>query len=100
MRKSVDIVHVNVRIREALRKKLADEAAKHRVSLNNEIRARLEASFEREGLQSLAESAATITAAHKSFTEAADDLARRFKVAVDRVEQAAVRRPQTTREKT
>jgi len=64
-RKSVDIAHVNLRIRESLRKKLADEAEKHRFSLNTEIRVRLEASFERQAFGSLAESTAFLVAAHK-----------------------------------
>ncbi len=59
-RKSIDIAHVNLRIRESLRKRLAQEAKKHGFSLNNEIRVRLEASFEREASQSIAESAARL----------------------------------------
>jgi hypothetical protein len=55
-RKLVDIAHVNVRIRENLRRKLEREAKLHRTSLNNEIRLRLEDSFEqgdRRGLDEL-----------------------------------------------
>jgi Arc-like DNA binding domain len=44
-RKPVDTAHINLRIRESLRRKLAREAEKHRTSLNNEIRVRLEDSL-------------------------------------------------------
>jgi Arc-like DNA binding domain len=77
-RKPLDVAHINLRIRESLRKKLADEAEKHRFSLNNEIRVRLEASFERQGFQSLTESGALLIAAQKLFTEATADLAQRL----------------------
>jgi hypothetical protein len=56
-RKPTDTAHVNLRIRESLRKKLADEAEDRHWSLNNEIRWRLEASFERQDLLSLDDSA-------------------------------------------
>jgi len=42
------IVSINLRIRETLRGKLEREAERHRFSLNNEIRLRLEDSFTRE----------------------------------------------------
>ena len=44
-RKPVDIAHVNLRIRESLRRKLEREAERHQTSMNNEIRVRLENSF-------------------------------------------------------
>jgi hypothetical protein len=47
-RKPHAIAHVNVRLREHLRAKLAREAERHQTSLNNEIRIRLEKSFEVE----------------------------------------------------
>jgi hypothetical protein len=71
-RKPVDIAHVNLRIRENLRKKLADEARKHRFSLNNEIRIRLEESFEREGFQSIAKIAAQLAETQKVFQSLAE----------------------------
>jgi Arc-like DNA binding domain len=45
-RKPVDIAHVNLRIREHLRKRLEAAAKRNRISLNGEIMQRLEASFE------------------------------------------------------
>jgi hypothetical protein len=45
-RKPTDTTHISLRIRESLRRELAKEAAKHRVSLNNEIVQRLNDSFE------------------------------------------------------
>ena len=54
-RKLVDIAHVNVRIREALRRKLEREAKKNRTSLNNEVRVRLEKSFEDSAVRALDE---------------------------------------------
>jgi hypothetical protein len=59
-RKSTDTAHVNLRIRESLRVKLAREAEKHRTSLNNEIRIRLEDSLEAGALRSLEEVAADL----------------------------------------
>jgi hypothetical protein len=59
-RKSTDTAHVNLRIRESLRKKLAQEAEDRHWSLNNEIRWRLEASFERQDLLSLTDCSAEL----------------------------------------
>jgi hypothetical protein len=47
-RKPVDTAHINLRIRESLRRKLELEADKHQTSLNNEIRVRLEVSLDRQ----------------------------------------------------
>ena len=44
-RKPVDIAHVNLRIREHLRKRLEAAAKRHQVSLNSEVMQRLETSF-------------------------------------------------------
>jgi hypothetical protein len=44
-RKPADIAHVNLRIRENLRRRLEVEAKRHRFSLNSEMHARLEQSF-------------------------------------------------------
>jgi hypothetical protein len=58
-RKPTDTAHVNLRIREGLRRKLAVEAERHRVSLNSEMTMRLEASFDaaaRRDIQAIAES--------------------------------------------
>jgi hypothetical protein len=52
-RKPVDTAHVNLRIRESLRRKLEREAKKHQTSLNNEIRLRLEDSFEAQARRDL-----------------------------------------------
>jgi hypothetical protein len=52
-RKPLDVAHVNPRIRESLRAKLAREAEKNRVSLNTEIRMRLEASLEKAAIRDL-----------------------------------------------
>jgi hypothetical protein len=59
-RKLVDIAHVNLRIRESLRRKLEREAKKRRTSLNNEIRWRLEDSFEAQARRDLEEIAADL----------------------------------------
>jgi hypothetical protein len=45
-RQPTDTAHVNLRIREHLRAKLAAEAERNQVSLNSEMMRRLEASFE------------------------------------------------------
>jgi Arc-like DNA binding domain len=45
-RKPHDIAHINLRLPETLRGKIERAAKKHRFSLNNEIRLRLEGSFE------------------------------------------------------
>ncbi len=45
-RKPVDIAHVNLRIREHLRKRLETAAKRHQVSLNSEVMQRLETSFD------------------------------------------------------
>ena len=47
-RKPTDVAHINLRIRESLRRKLEREAERHATSLNNEIRLRLEDSFQKE----------------------------------------------------
>jgi hypothetical protein len=57
-RKPHDTAHINLRIRESLRAKLAREAEKNRVSLNTEIRTRLENSFEKAAIRDLAAVAA------------------------------------------
>jgi hypothetical protein len=46
MRKPTDVIQINLRLRESLRRKLERSAAKHRSTLSNEIRIRLEDSFE------------------------------------------------------
>jgi hypothetical protein len=55
-RKAPDIVHINLRLQERLRQRLAQEAERHGFSLTNEIRIRLEDSFEagdKRGLESI-----------------------------------------------
>jgi hypothetical protein len=52
-RKPHDTAHINLRIRESLRAKLAREAEKNHRSLNNEIRLRLEASLEKAAIRDL-----------------------------------------------
>jgi hypothetical protein len=52
-RKPVDTAHINLRIRESLRRKLEREAKAHRTSLNNEIRLRLEDSLEKGAARDL-----------------------------------------------
>jgi len=71
-RKPTDTTHISLRIRESLRRKLEREADKHQTSLNNEIRLRLEDSFEAqarrdlpETVQDLKTTAAKISAARK-----------------------------------
>jgi hypothetical protein len=68
-RKPTDTAHVNLRIRESLRKKLADEAEDRHWSLNNEIRWRLEASFERQDLLSLADTASGLETVVLRFSQ-------------------------------
>jgi 7-keto-8-aminopelargonate synthetase-like enzyme len=48
-----EIANINLRIRETLRAKLEREAKRHRFSLNNEIRLRLEDSFTRAATRTL-----------------------------------------------
>jgi hypothetical protein len=55
-RKPTDTTHISLRIRESLRRKLEREADKHQTSLNNEIRLRLEDSFEAQARRELPES--------------------------------------------
>jgi hypothetical protein len=43
-----EVAHINLRLREPLRRALEREAHKHRFSLNNEIRLRLEDSLEKK----------------------------------------------------
>jgi hypothetical protein len=50
-RKPADTTHISLRIREDLRRKLEREAQKRRVSMNSEIRFRLEDSFEAQSLK-------------------------------------------------
>ena len=69
LRKSTDVAHFNLRIRESLRKKLADEAEDRHWSLNNEIRWRLEASFERQDLLSLDDSSTRLKALVSKFED-------------------------------
>jgi hypothetical protein len=45
-RKPADVAHINFRIREHLRRKIETAAKRHQVSLNSEMHARLEASFD------------------------------------------------------
>jgi hypothetical protein len=68
-RKPTDIAHINLRIRESLRKKLDQEAEDRHWSLNNEIRWRLEASFERQDLLSLADSGTRLETLVSKFEE-------------------------------
>ena len=49
-RKPTDIVQVNLRLRESLRRRLEREAEKRGLSFNAELTRRLEESFEREEL--------------------------------------------------
>jgi hypothetical protein len=59
-RKKPDTAYFTLRIRESLRRKLVTEAENRHWSLNNEIRWRLEQSFERQDLLSLTDSAAEL----------------------------------------
>ena len=52
-RKPTDIAHVNLRIREPLRRELEREAKAHQVSLNYEITSRLQQTFEQSHLLAL-----------------------------------------------
>jgi hypothetical protein len=54
-RKPEERVQVNLRIKEALRRKLADAAANHRVTFNKEMEMRLEDSFVRQSGRSFEE---------------------------------------------
>jgi hypothetical protein len=45
VRRPTDTAHVSLRIRESLRRRLEQEAKRHRTSLNNMIRLKLEDSF-------------------------------------------------------
>jgi Arc-like DNA binding dprotein len=52
-RKSVETVQVNLRIKESLRRQLERKAAQHRISLNQEMKIRLEDSLKKEATRSL-----------------------------------------------
>jgi hypothetical protein len=52
-RKPTDVAHVNLRIRESLRRTLEREAKAHQVSLNYEIASRLQQTFEQSHLLAL-----------------------------------------------
>jgi hypothetical protein len=52
-RRPNDLIQVNLRLRESLRRKLEREAKKHRTSFNNEIRVRLEDSLEKAAARDL-----------------------------------------------
>jgi hypothetical protein len=81
-RKPTETVQVNLRVKEALRRRLAAAAAKREVSLNYEMTSRLEASFENTALRSLEAIAADIEHNWLRFgarfltLELADDLKR------------------------
>ncbi len=55
MRKATQVVHVSLRMREALRRKLEAEASRKLISLNNEIINRLELTFDAESKLKLSE---------------------------------------------
>jgi Arc-like DNA binding dprotein len=61
-RKPADIAHVNLRIREHLRKRIEAAAKRNQVSLNSEVMQRLERSFEAETSQYLESLASKIEA--------------------------------------
>jgi hypothetical protein len=99
-RKPADTAHVNLRIRESLRRKLADEAEKHHFSLNNEIRWRLEQSLEGGEQRSLEEIAGDMRNAWERFGQTFHELnkqgdllraAEALVKAVERNEQDAIR---------
>jgi hypothetical protein len=52
-RKPTELRHLNVRIPEAIRQRLASEAEQNDRSMNAEINARLEQSFQRDASESL-----------------------------------------------
>jgi hypothetical protein len=52
-RQSHEVAHISLRLREPLRAKLEREAKRHRFSINNEIRIRLEDSFTRDDIRKL-----------------------------------------------
>jgi hypothetical protein len=64
-RKKTDIVQLKVRLREALRGQLESAAKNQERSLNSEIVARLEESFRRAELASLAENINRLSALHE-----------------------------------
>jgi hypothetical protein len=54
-RKPSETVQVNLRLKESMRRRLEHEAAKHGISLNGEMNARIAASFEQNSLRQLDE---------------------------------------------
>jgi hypothetical protein len=62
-------VQVNLRIKESLRRKLEREADKHQTSLNNEMRLRLEDSFEATAERDLVGTAARLERACDQLEE-------------------------------
>jgi hypothetical protein len=69
-RKITDTVHVNFRMREPLRRRLEAAAKQHRVSLNGEMRLRLEASFEDQAKRTMDEIAGDMARHWARFGEA------------------------------
>jgi Arc-like DNA binding domain len=59
-RRPAETVQINLRIKEGLRRRLEREAERHKVSMNMEIRMRLEDSLEAQALKSLEASAADL----------------------------------------
>jgi predicted nucleic acid-binding Zn-ribbon protein len=68
-RKKTDIVPIMVRLREDLRQRLAQAAEAQQRSLNNEISARLQESFEMHGRQQIEETAASLNREAKRLQE-------------------------------
>jgi hypothetical protein len=68
-RKPVELIQVNLRIREGLRRKLAREAERRRWSLNNEMRWRLEASLEQAAVRDLDDVATDMKANWERYAE-------------------------------
>jgi hypothetical protein len=84
-RKPVDTVQLKLRIRESLRKKLADDAKRRRVSLNKVIGERLEESFQQPSFAASAASLSTSATAIADFVAVPTEATRELRHAAEAV---------------
>jgi hypothetical protein len=69
VRQATETVQVNLRIKEALRRRLEREAEKHQISLNKEMQLRLEDSLRQEAVRGLDDIRADMEAVWLRYSE-------------------------------
>jgi hypothetical protein len=92
-------VQLSMRIKEKLRRQLADAAAKHENSLNQEIKMRLEKSFEDETKQSLESIVSSIEGRFSTGIERFDNLTIRLTEALNQSKRGTTSPPREERGK-